>query len=116
METYGFTEDEHNFALREINNLTLCNEFAELYIKSNECCMDDLENVYGEPEEGEEEEDRWPQEIFQWYLVDDYQAEKLIEIGEPVLKTESNNLWGRTCCGQAIILDGTFQRIHKSLG
>jgi hypothetical protein len=62
-----------------------------------------------------EENQDYPQEIFQWYLVDQWLAEKLIELGQPVLETESNYLWGRTCCGQAIILDGTFQRLYNKL-
>ena len=104
---YGYTKEQHEFAEREINKLALANEFQELYAHKNECWTEDLSNFYNK--DGE------MQEIFQWYLVDTYQAERLKDLGEPVLETADNYLWGRTCCGQAIILDGTFQNIHKAI-
>ena len=55
-----------------------------------------------------------PQEVFQWFIVDNWLASKLIEHGEPVLETENHFIWGRTCCGQSIELDGTFQEIYRN--
>lgn len=63
----------------------------------------------------EKEDEREVQEVYQWYLVDSWLANHLREIGEPVLDTDSNHLWGRTCCGQAIILDGTFQKLYAHI-
>lgn len=60
-------------------------------------------------------EDAEIQDIMQWLIVSDYLARKLIEIGEPVLETDSHYIWGRTCCGQSIELDGTFQKIYQGL-
>jgi hypothetical protein len=57
-----------------------------------------------------------PQEIFQWWIVDQYIYSKLEQIGEPVLAANSLYFWGRTCCGQGISSDGTFQKIYRSLG
>ena len=53
------------------------------------------------------------QEIFEWYEITKWLAEKLIELGEPVLENEYGFYWGRTCTGQSIILDGTIQQIAK---
>lgn len=43
------------------------------------------------------------QEIFEYWMVSSYLAEKLQERGQPILADE--NIWGRTCSGQAILLD-----------
>ena len=54
-----------------------------------------------------------PREIYQWFRVSSWLAGKLQEIGEPVLDNDFGYWWGRTCCGQAIILDGTMQQIAR---
>lgn len=53
------------------------------------------------------------QEVFQWYLVSDWLANKLEAIGQPILRTDSNILWGRTCYGQSLELDGTLQEVYR---
>lgn len=53
------------------------------------------------------------QEVMQWFIVSDWLASKLEEIGEPVLHTDNHRLWGRTCCGQSIELDGTLQKVYR---
>lgn len=76
---------------------------------------DDIENLYqiNEDLEGGFEEE--PQEIFEWWLVSDWLLGKLREVGEPVINSDFGCLWGRTCTGQAIIMDGTIQSIVKKL-
>ena len=54
-------------------------------------------------------------EIFEWYLVTDFLAEKLDKLNEPMLKTDYGTWWGRTCTGQAIILDSVIETIYLSL-
>jgi len=34
-------------------------------------------------------------------------------IGEPTIDNEYGYWWGRTCCGQGLIMDGTLQRIAQ---
>lgn len=46
-------------------------------------------------------------EVFEWYLVSDWLAEKLEEVGAVVLINDYGTWWGRTCTGQAISMDGT---------
>lgn len=53
------------------------------------------------------------QEIFQWFIVSNWLADKLESIGEPVLYTDNHALWGRTCYGQSIELDGTLQKVYR---
>lgn len=52
-----------------------------------------------------------PAEIFEWWLVESGLAEGLRQIGEPVLDNGYGTWWGRTCTGQAILSDGTIQRV-----
>jgi len=53
------------------------------------------------------------QEIYQWHIVSEYLAEKLAEHGEPIIRDE--NIWGRTCCGQAILLDYVISKICEEM-
>lgn len=50
------------------------------------------------------------QEIFEYYLVSDFLGEKLKSINEPIMDLSTCSLWGRTCTGQSIELDGTIQK------
>lgn len=52
-----------------------------------------------------------PAEIYEWWLVSDWLCGQLRAIGEPVLEAGGNAYWGRTCTGQAYLMDGTLQRI-----
>lgn len=56
-----------------------------------------------------DELDTEPQEIFEWWMVSDWFANKLVEKGESVLLDES--IWGRSCTGQAILLDWVISQI-----
>ena len=60
--------------------------------------------------------DSEPKEIYQWFIVSTWLANRLREIDQPVLDYMGLELWGRTCCGQGIALDGTFQNISRRLG
>lgn len=52
-----------------------------------------------------------PAEIYEWWLVSDWLGHRLAEIGECVLDSGYGVFWGRTCTGQAIIMDGTLQAV-----
>ena len=110
LESWFKSEEEREFTKNVIQNEIYClgNEFQELYSKWNECWFDDVSNLFDE-ETGEDKE------VMQWFIVSSYLADKLESIGEPVLRTDSTCLWGRTCCGQAIELDGTIQKIYRNL-
>ena len=57
-----------------------------------------------------------PQEILEWWSVDSMMFENLKEKGEPVLEYANLNLWGRTCSGQAILLDHVITEIAADMG
>lgn len=71
---------------------------------------DDFENLYT-LEEGEDEET--PQEIFEYWFISDWFAERLKEHGEPVII--DYGVWGRTTTGQSWILDGVCRAIAKEV-
>jgi hypothetical protein len=54
-----------------------------------------------------------PQEIFEWWAVTPYMAERLSEIGEPILDNDFGTWWGRTCTGQAICIDYTIRQLLR---
>ena len=86
--------------------LLLANELASAL---GEDMTDAWENSYDEDTEEYVE-------VFQYYIVTDWLAEKLVNIGEPVCRDiHGINFWGRTCCGQAIEADGTIQKIVEAL-
>lgn len=70
---------------------------------------DDIENIYS-PENEEE-----TQEIFEWWLVSSWIADKLKEKGEPILDNDYGIWWGRCCSGQAVYMDGVMQEIYNDL-
>ena len=75
---------------------------------------DDIENLYWKDPETEESEE--PQEIFEWWLVTDWLADKLAKHGEPVIRNDYGVWWGRTCTGQAIVLDYVIEEIYIEIG
>lgn len=64
----------------------------------------------------EEEPETEPQEIFEWWLVSNWLADKLKAKGEPILDNDYDIWWGRTCTGQAILLDGVISEICSEMG
>lgn len=52
-----------------------------------------------------------PQDIFEYWIVSSWLGEKLREKGEPVLARGGGWIWGRTCTGQAILLDHVISEI-----
>lgn len=115
-----------------------------LLIKGDPDWIDSIENYYDESTEAVEdyliyntniEEKTWqeldvherldlaraegfepaPQEIYEWWLVSDWLADKLSQFEQPVLVTNYGTWWGRTCTGQAIKLDYVIQKIAAAI-
>ena len=108
-EYYGYHKKTHQaseiFIKNEIivNQSSLIEDALKLDTSLGGICIDNIKNLVSQ--EGEY------QEILEWWLITKWLAEKLESIGEPILETDYGFYWGRTCSGQAIILDGTIQRI-----
>jgi hypothetical protein len=74
------------------------------------------ENVREHKEEemtGQVDEETEEPEIFEFWIVSDWLFERLKEKGEPVANINGVMVWGRTCTGQAIFLDGVIERIFN---
>ncbi len=103
-------------------NQEIKGKFVEREIKSNfssmlEDCFktsvynyEDIENLFFK----DNEEDA--QEIFEWWNVSEFLYNKLKEKGEPVFTPNNfNYFWGRTCSGQAILLDSVISEICNEM-
>lgn len=63
----------------------------------------------------DEENDEY-KEIFEYWIVTSYLGKELADHGEIVWDmNDGNYLWGRTCTGQAIFIDGVIQQISESI-
>lgn len=58
------------------------------------------------------EDNQEPQEIYEWWLITGWFAEKLKQTGEPILDNEYGIWWGRCCTGQAIFMDGVILKLY----
>lgn len=57
-----------------------------------------------------------PQEVYEWWLVDQFVLAELAEMGEPFIDNDFGEWWGRTCSGQMICCDSTFYTLAEKLG
>ena len=101
--------DNGQFVIDDIENL-----YPQIGLNTGRCC-----ECGGEDRELDEDEMcadcQGPQEIFEWWLVTSWFAEKLKKHGEPILTNDYGTWWGRTCTGQAIYLDGVIEMIYDHL-
>jgi hypothetical protein len=75
----------------------------------------DQEDIDGLDDWRDAVRDTDPQEIFEWWLVSNWLAGELDALGCPVLRNDYGNWWGRTCTGQAILMDGTLQDVARRI-
>lgn len=75
---------------------------ADAEIEQLEAFKDDLENIETEPAE-----------IYEWWSVTSWFANRLEEYGESIL---NNGIWGRQTTGQAILLDYVITKIAFDMG
>ena len=87
---------------------------------------DDLENLYvtckerGDDlcpgcREDEDCEEEMPQDIFEWWVVSNWLAERLGKESDPILDTEYGIWWGRTTTGQVIWMDSVIVKIFEDI-
>lgn len=122
MAEYLFSYDGDKYAdWDEWENLyvTRCPGCGEIVDEWKE--IDETDIVYIEMDYGvkcphcgeifEEEPEPEPQEIYEYWIVSPQLGEKLRDKGEPVLERRDGWIWGRTCTGQAILLDNVISEI-----
>lgn len=54
-------------------------------------------------------------EVYEWWIVNSWMAEKLENKGEIILDTYVGKIWGRTNTGQAIFIDDIMLEIANEL-
>lgn len=109
MSRYPRTPERQAVVDRIIKDEVYClqNEVVALILKTEEN-YDDIHNFYTENEDTGEQE---PQEVYQWFAVSGWLADKLVAIGETVLTCGYGNWFGRTCFGQALEMDSTWDNV-----
>jgi hypothetical protein len=60
--------------------------------------------------------DDWQQDVYEWYDVSFTLGSHLMAKGEKVVSFYGLRLWGRTCTGQAVYMDGVIEDIVRELG
>jgi len=78
---------------------------VEMLLSKEVVSIDDVVNLYNDEDE--------PQEVYEWWVVSDWLLDELEKAGQPVLKTDYENWWGRTSSGQSIIFDEVIQKIYN---
>lgn len=106
----------------ELNERTEVIINREIYVNQSSLVSTLIENNIVEYEEianlceTDEDGNETDKEVFEWYCVSNWLGEHLKEYGEVVLVSYGQAWWGRTCTGQAIILDGTIQAVLERIG
>jgi len=114
-ETKPTQEELSQFVAREV---VICqSSLVDALLKSEDgqkmgYDYENITNLYQQNEDGQDEE---PQEVFEWWIISEWLLEELEKRGEPILKTDYQNYWGRTTTGQSISIDYVIEKIYIDL-
>lgn len=100
----GGTEEQRDEEIARLKEMKESEAWEEM------CSFDTIDEEIQALNELETE----PQGVYEWWIVSGWLCEKLKQQGECVIEHE--NIWGRCCTGQAILLDGVISRIAADLG
>lgn len=90
---------------RELWQWTTEEEDDDGFSTFREACESAYDHAGGEPE---------TQEALQFWLVSDWLADKLEQVGAPLARDVLGfNVWGRTECGQSLTMDSTLHAVAK---
>lgn len=82
------------------------------FISEDTLTREELESCDVDPDDYESLEEMGElREVLEWWLVSDWLANQLADIGAPVIRNDYGSWWGRTCSGQGFIMDGTLQDV-----
>ena len=62
-----------------------------------------------------EDSDGTEKEVFEWWLVTDWLADKIEALGGVIIKSDYGTWWGREECGQALTMDSTIKSVADYL-
>jgi hypothetical protein len=102
----GGTEEQRDAEIERLE--------AEIEARDHEDQEQDRIAIQSEIDELKELETE-ARDILEWWAVDSMMFDSLKKHGEPVLEYANLNLWGRTCSGQAILLDHVITVIASEM-
>jgi len=111
LEFYEYLRDKADSIIDKLENLQIeCDsdeDYDSFQTKLNkfELTQEKYQNIVDELESMDFDEKR---EIYQWFSCSDWLVRELESWGECTL---DNEFWGRTCCGQSVVLDHVIQKI-----
>jgi len=92
---------------------------AEKELKENPELLFEAKNYFMRDEVGnkvkEDDENGYYPEVFEFWAVSEWLADKLEAKGEVIFEMLDFIVWGRQCTGQAIALDSVMQEIAKDV-
>lgn len=102
----NFINDNIGFHQTDLVNHLLDEEFF---------IIDEIENLYVNYNENIDPENRnyEHKDIFQWFPISDWIADRFLEKKEVILKNDYGTWWGRTTYGQPIEQDSVIQQIFE---
>jgi hypothetical protein len=112
----SFEDQNAPFTWDEVSTFYTYPEYIGKYANfsgGNEEARQDEQRAIQEDIEKLEELETEPAEVFEWWAVSTWLAEKLEEEGECIINQES--IWGRQTTGQAILLDYVISKICAKL-
>ena len=87
---------------------------AEKELKENPDLLFEAKNYYPQNEEGKKDDDGEYPEIYEYWAVSNWLADKLKEQDEIIFEMLDFNVWGRQCTGQAIYMDNVIEEIANA--
>lgn len=115
LEPYAYHNDlelTREDAQEEIDSL---NQVQDLKIEEGFLCPKESSEIEQQIEELENLEfDNYP-EVFEFWAVNPWFAEKLKNKGEVIIEYGYMRIWGRCCTGQAILLDNVISEIASGM-
>lgn len=85
----------------DIHNLYFSDE--QLIENSGLTCKENLQHLRDNCED--------QQEIYEYWVCSNWLIDQLKKLNQPILETDYETWWGRTCTGQSICLDYVIQRL-----
>lgn len=85
--------------------LTLANELCEHLSTHQEDFFDDSSGFNNDE----------PVEVMQWWIVSEWLAIKLADVGEPVVSYLGLEFWGRTGCGYPLEIEDCLVKISEAI-
>ena len=98
-----------------VNKEVICNLCltAQKELGENPELLNEAKNYFPQNENGKKDDNGEYPEIYEYWAVSEWLADKLEERGEVIFEMLDFIVWGRQSSGQAILLDSVIQKIAQ---